>query len=152
MFSLNRPSIGRESAAQRTCFAAIVIAGLSAPASAAYTNLYGNVDTSGAGPLQQSIPDVPDASLSGVRSQDAVGNDAIANGTMAALAGNFRLSSHACSGGQVGWGGQANARAHADVTLDYRVDSATLAPGTPVSLRIRWAVNGSATAAGSLTY
>lgn len=146
-------SSGRGCAARWCPLAAMVaVVGLSVPALAAYTNLNGTVTTSGGGTHQQSFPDDPNASLSGLQSQDGLGNDAVGNGTMSALAGYFTASTQARSGGQIGWGGQSNAEAHADVTLDYRVDSATLAPGTPVQLQVRWAVNGNETATGLLTY
>lgn len=152
MCAISRLMGGSVCAVLRRSFAAIILAGLSTPALAAYTNLYGQVSTSFGGTQQQNYPDNPSAALSGLLSHDAVGNDASGSGTMASLAGTFSLSTHACSGGQSGWGGQANAMTHADVTQDYRVESTTLEPGTPVSLQIRWAVNGSETAAGSLTY
>lgn len=120
---------------------------------AQYTTLSGIVSTSSPGTtLQQSISDNPNASLSGLVTQDAVGNEASGNGTLAALDGRFKLRSHACSGGGPGFGGNANGSATCTVTQDYRVVSATLPAGTPVMIRINWAVSGQGTAAGNLTH
>jgi len=119
---------------------------------AQFTTLNGNVSTSQGGYNQQSISDNPNASLSGLVSQDAIGNEASGNGTLAAWDGRFKLAAHACSGGGPGFGGNANGLAHCEVTQDYQVVSATLPAGTPVMIRINWAVSGSGTAAGNLTH
>ncbi|HEX7880174.1 MAG TPA: immunoglobulin domain-containing protein, partial [Candidatus Eisenbacteria bacterium] len=117
------------------------------------TILSGNTSTSTAGTShQQGISDNPNASLSGLISQDPFGNEASANGTLAALDGRFKVRAHACSGGGPGSGGSANAIAQCQVTLDYKVVSTTLPAGTPVTIRINWAVSGRSTAAGNLTH
>jgi hypothetical protein len=120
---------------------------------AQYTTLSGNVSTSSAGTsLSQSITDNPNASLSGLIAQDAIGNEASASGSLAAWDGWFSLDSHACSGGGPGFGGNANGSATCTVIQDYQVVSATLPAGTPVMIRINWAVSGQGTAAGNLTH
>src|SRR6185295_9891335 len=71
-----------------------------------------------------------------------------ATGTLATPTGQITLTSHACSGGGPGFGGQANGNANGDITLDYAIVSPTLPAGTPVQVSVRWAVNSNVKAVG----
>jgi hypothetical protein len=131
-------------------FALLLVAAtcLVAPASAQTSVLRGNAGTSFLGTLQQSYTEVPVASLTSLVVHDAYGNDGIAHGSIATPDGRFVLSPHACSGGGPGFGGSATGSAFASVTLDYKIVSATLPPGTPVSVLVHWAMSARVTAVG----
>jgi len=121
----------------------IATAGIGTSASAQYSMLFGQVSATGTGTFNQSHSNVQYASLTGVETTDAIGNASKANGSVATPDGRISLSSHACSGGGPGFGGQANARANGQVILDYLIKSSTLPNGTPVSVNVRWAVSSS---------
>ncbi|HEX7880409.1 MAG TPA: hypothetical protein VF720_13420, partial [Candidatus Eisenbacteria bacterium] len=137
---------------QMLAVTAVVLACGASSARAQYTNLYGNAGTDGGGTQTQQHPDDPNATLSGLMSQDAVGNEASGNGMLSAWDGKFRVSAHACSGGGPGSGGTANGQATCYVYQDYQVVSSTLPAGTPVMIRINWAVSGKETGAGTVTH
>jgi len=124
------------------------VAGLNAPASAQYLTLHGIAWTTNAPVIQQTFTEVPVVSLSGIIAHDEIGNDGKANGALDTPAGQFTLSSHACSGGGPGFYGQAHGGAGASTYLDYLITSATLPAGAPVSVRVRWAVHASVMAVG----
>lgn len=113
--------------------------GLAPPASAQTSDLHGAVWTTQNPGSQQSFVSAKYATLSGLKTEDAIGNKADAGGSLATPEGSITLCSHACSGGRPGWGGQANGSANGDVTLDYLITSPTLVTGTPVQVRVAWA-------------
>ncbi|MEP7027043.1 MAG: FlgD immunoglobulin-like domain containing protein [Candidatus Eisenbacteria bacterium] len=129
-------------------FALATLAWSVAPAAAQNTLLHGAVGTTYVTTMQQSWSNVPIASLQDMKAHDAVGNDGIANGSLSIPNGRMKLSTHACSGGGPGFGGQANGSADASITLDYVISSATLPAGAPVSVEVNWALTSRVVAVG----
>ena len=128
-----------------------VVAGvvwLPSPAKAQTSDLHGTVSVSYAPGGQQSFVDAKVAELTDLHAVDTFGNDAKAGGSLSTPGGNFLLTTHACSGGGPGFGGQANATTNADATMDYEIISSTLPLGTPVQVSVNWAVLSKVTAVG----
>ncbi len=148
--STMQPRIGlRHLRTHASLLVLIAASGMAASASAQSTLLHGAVGGSNAPAQQQSFPNVPVATLSGLVAHDAIGNDAFAKGSLNAPMGRFKLSNHACSGGGPGFAGLSNGSADASIILDYSIVSGTLPSGTPISVRAGWAMVSRVTAVGS---